>query len=145
MGTILLNVGGYLYIYIYILNKSGCRSFGLGETSWFAVLFCFVFLNSHSRIFSDLLSSGVRSKVVKGQRTYRLFAGMLVLFRTSVLTTLPWKSTLLFCSFDCFAHLSGAMSSFNWNIFHDVTNLNYFNVFRLSLVFAQLSNCCITE
>lgn len=29
-------------------------------------------------LLSELLSSGVRSKVVKGQRTYRLFAGVFV-------------------------------------------------------------------
>lgn len=42
------------------------------RTSWwnqcFAFFLTFLFL-------TDLLSSGVRSKVVKGQRTYRLFAG----------------------------------------------------------------------
>lgn len=61
-----------------------------------------VFL-TRNHFFSDLLSSGVRSKVVKGQRTYRLFAGTFYFYScTSILTTLPWKIHLaLFCCFYC--------------------------------------------
>lgn len=43
----------------------------------FLVKSLFVFFANHD-FLSDLLSSGVRSKVVKGQRTYRLFAGAFV-------------------------------------------------------------------
>lgn len=42
------------------------------RTSWWNQ--CFVFFLTFL-FLTDLLSSGVRSKVVKGQRTYRLFAG----------------------------------------------------------------------
>lgn len=46
---------------------------------------------------ADLLSSGVRSKVVKGQRTYRLFAGELVLWKLNFyLVWISQQVTVLF-------------------------------------------------
>lgn len=58
---------------------------------------------SNHGVFADLLSSGVRSKVLKGQRTYRLFAGVFALVVVSTAfyhTIIVAAVDLSSCAFD---------------------------------------------